>query len=118
MTATKPTTSTPASPVSKKTVKLVKKAGSAKFGNTAAATEYNSIDTLLQGIDTHRRYARRGSKTPGMLSLSASKFVFESERCFDMNKLESGLSEMTLLIALRLKMQKQDSEKCLTNGAY
>jgi hypothetical protein len=110
MTAIKPTTSTPASPVPKKTAKLAKKARLAKFGITAAAVECNSIDTLLQGIDTHRRYARRGSKTPGMLSVSASSFVFDYERCFGMNKLESGLSEMTLLNALRLKMQK-DSKK-------
>jgi hypothetical protein len=117
MTATKPTTSTTASPVSKKTVKLARKARCAKFGSTAAAVECNSIDSLLQGIDTHRRYARRGSKTPGMLSVSASKFVFDSERCFGMNKLESGLSEMTLLNALRLKMQK-DSQKYSTHGAH
>jgi hypothetical protein len=120
MTATKPTTSTPAPSISKKTAKVAKKAGSAEFGSAgAAAAEYNSIDTQLQGINTHRRYARRGSKTPGMLSASASRFVFDSERCFALgrNKLESGVSDTALLSALRLKMQK-DSEKYLDYGAH
>jgi hypothetical protein len=120
MTATKPATSTPTSPISKKTVKVAAKkaGGSCQFGSDAAATEYNSIDTLLQGINTHRRYARRGSKTSGMLSLSASRVVFDSERrfAFDRNKLEAGVSEMTLVSALGLKRQK-DSSKYLTRGA-
>jgi hypothetical protein len=121
MTATKPTTSTPASSVSKKTAKVAKKAGSAEFGTSAAAAaaaEYNSIDAHLQGINTHRRYARRGSKTPGMLSASASKVVFDSERCFALGrtKLESEV-ETTLLNALRLKMQK-DSQKYFNYGAH
>ena len=109
MTATKPTTSTPASSISKRTAKVAKKAGIAEFGSAAAAAEYNSIDAQLQGVNTkQRRYARRGSKTPGMLSASASRFVFDSERCFAIgrNKLESGVSGTTLLNALRLKMQK------------
>jgi hypothetical protein len=109
MTASKPTTtSTPASSISKKTAKVVKKAGSAEFGSAAAAAEYNSIDAQLQGINTHRRYARRGSKTPGMLNASASRLVFDSEFCFALgrNKLELGVSGTTLLNALRLKMQK------------
>jgi hypothetical protein len=119
MTATKPTTSTPASSVSKKTSKTVKKAGSAEFSGAAAAVEYNSIDTQLQGMNTQRRYARRGSKTPGMLSASASRFVFDSQPCFAFgrNKLESGVSGTTLLNALRLKMQK-DSQKYLDYGAH
>jgi hypothetical protein len=118
MTATKPTC-TPASSVSKKTMKVAKKAGSAEFGSDAAATEYKSIDAQLQGMNTHRRYARRGSKTPGMLSASASRFVFDSERCFPLgrNKFESGVSGTTLLNALRLKMQK-DRLNYLTHGAH
>jgi hypothetical protein len=111
MTASKPTTtttSTPASSITRKTAKVVKKAGSAEFGSAAAAAEYNSIDAKLQGINTHRRYARRGSKTPSMLNASASRLVFDSEFSFALgrNKLESGVSGTTLLNALRLKMQK------------
>jgi hypothetical protein len=117
MTATKPTTSTPASPVPKqKTVKFAKTAGSVKFGSTAAAAaEKNSIDAPLQGMNTHRRFARRGSKTPGMLSMSASRFVFDSERCFGRDKLES-VSAIALMNALHLNVRK-DSQKYLSHGA-
>jgi hypothetical protein len=85
-------------------VKFPKKSENAKF-NSAAAVEKNSIDALLQGINTRRRYSRRGSKTPGMLSVSASRFVFETERCFGRDKLES-VSEITLMNALQLNIQE------------
>ncbi len=104
MTIFKPTTSTPSSPVPKKTVKFAKTAGSAKFGSAAAA-EKNSIDAPLQSMNTRRRFARRGSKTPGMLSASASRLVFDCERCSarGRNKLESGVSTAALVNGLRLK---------------
>jgi hypothetical protein len=102
MTATKPTTSTPESPVPKKTVRFAKKAGSAKFRSAAvaAAAEKKSIDALLQSMNTHRLHPRRGSKTHGMLSASASSFVFDTELSFGRDKLES-VSEITLLNALQ-----------------
>jgi hypothetical protein len=120
MTATKPTTTSPASPIPKqKTVKFAKTAGSAKFGSAAAAAaaaaEKNSIDAPLQGINTRRRYARRGSKTPGMLSMSASRFVFDSERCFGREKFRE-VSEIALMKALQLNMRK-DSQKYLSHGS-
>jgi mevalonate pyrophosphate decarboxylase len=119
MTATKPATSTQACPVSKKAAKTAKRVGSAESGCAATAAEYNSIDNHLQGMNTHRRYARRGSKTPGMLIASASRFVFDSQQCLTSgrDKLESGVSETTLLNALRLKMQK-DSKKYLDYSAH
>lgn len=101
MTAFKPTISAPASPVPKY---LAKKAGSAKLCSAAAAAaaERKSIDAPLQGIsNTHRRYARRGSKTPGMLGASAARLVFD----FDREQLES-VSEITLLNALQIREQK------------
>jgi hypothetical protein len=98
-------------------VKFAKTVGSVKFGSAAAAAaEKNSIDALLQGMNTHRRYARRGSKTPGMLSMSASRFVFDSERCFATEKLES-VSEITILNDRQLNMRK-DNQKRLTHGAH
>jgi hypothetical protein len=111
MTIIKPTTSTPSSPpVSKKTVKFEKTSGSAKFGSAAAAAERNSIDAPLQSMDTHRRFARRGSKTPGMLSASASRLVFDNERCFGRDNLE-GVSEITLMNALHLSIQRASGKE-------
>jgi hypothetical protein len=40
-----------------------------------------------------------------MLSVSASRFVFETERCFGRDKLES-VSEITLMNALQLNIQE------------
>jgi hypothetical protein len=99
MTATKPIL---LSPVSKKTVKFAKEVGSAKFASPAAAPEKNTVDVLLQGVNTRRRYPRRGSKTPGMLGISASRFIFDNEQCFVRDKLES-VSAITLLNALQLQ---------------
>jgi hypothetical protein len=100
MTASRPIS---LSPVPKKTVKFAKEVRSAKF-TSPVATEKNTIDVLLQGINTHRRYPRRGSKTPGMLGISASRFIFDSEQCFVRNKLES-VTAITLLNALHLNVQ-------------
>jgi hypothetical protein len=113
MTILKPTTTRPASPAPKKTVKFAKTAGSAKYGSAAAA-EKKSIDAPLQGMNTNRRYARRGSKTAGMLSASASRLIFDTERCFGRDKLDSA-SELTLMSALHLSIRK-GSHKCLTRG--
>jgi hypothetical protein len=116
MTIFKPTTSTPSSsPVPKKTVKFAKTAGSAKFGS-AAAKEKNSIDAPLQSMNTRRRFARRGSKTPGMLSASASRLVFDNERCFGRDSLDL-VSEITNLNALHLSIQKDSLKEYLTHGA-
>jgi hypothetical protein len=103
MTATKPTTSTPASSVHKKTVRAIKKAANVKFDG----------DASLQGIGKQRRYARRGSQTPAMLSLSASRLAFDYEARFSMKNLESETGMMTLVNALQLNIQK-DSEQYLT----
>jgi hypothetical protein len=102
MTAAKPTTNTPASPIPKKAVKVIKKAANVKFGR-AATSEKNSIDALLQGNNKHRRYARRGSKTPGMLKFSASRVVFDSELSFNMHKVKSETG-ISLVMAFRLNI--------------
>jgi hypothetical protein len=114
MTIMKPTTSTPSSPVPKKTVKFAKTAGSAKYGSAAAA-EKNSIDAPLQSMNTRRRFARRGSKTPGMLSASASRLVFDNERCFGRDNVDL-VSEITLMNALHLSIQKESRKEYLTHG--
>jgi hypothetical protein len=115
MTATKPTSTSPVSPVYEKAVKATKKAVDAKL-NRAVVAENNSIDTLLQGVDKHRRYARRGSQTPSMLNSSASRLVFDSEGCSSTSKVESETG-MTLVKALRLKIRK-DSKKYLNPGSH
>jgi hypothetical protein len=99
MTATKTTS---LSPVPKKTVKFAKEVRSAKFASPAAAAEKNTVDVLLQGVNTRRRFPRRGSKTPGMLGMSASRFIFDNEQCFVRENLES-VSAITLMNALHLQ---------------
>jgi hypothetical protein len=100
MTATKTTS---LSLIHKKTVKFAKEVRSTKFASPAAAAEKNTVDVLLQGVNTRRRFPRRGSKTPGMLGMSASRFVFDNEQCLARDMLESD-SAITLLNALHLNV--------------